>query len=342
MAPGDFNEDGRVDLLSALGGPPARFYILNEGGPPNPLPFPLFEALPDVSLAVADVDGDHHLDALGCQRTVDPLLPEQIPLLAKGAGNGSFSEQQTFTPLPQSGAVDCRAIAPADYDLDGDVDLAFCGTTLALYENDGTGRFTERALGPTPQIAQLEALCKYLTWADVDADGDLDLSYTPQALYISGINTQSRGGTTIFLNDGGSFSIAPNMDLDLDASIIECNINIVPSAALRGGDLGMAWLDHDMDGDLDLFLPFPLTFCVHPPLLYNSRFAQGAPRLHPGAALSSGHLRHRDLPGARRSGQRRGPGRDRARVGRLAKRPVQEQRRGEQDARPMARRSGDG
>ncbi len=275
LIPGDFNSDGRVDLVGAG---PSVFLLLNTGETPAPAPLQAFLFLSSTNdkatLAAADVDGDHNLDLLGCRvpESTSQLPADQIPLLAKGLGDGTFVETQAFVPRLQSNATRCWAIAPADFDLDGDIDLAFCRDTVALYENDGTGRFTERDLGP---IAQLDHECKHIAWVDADADGDLDLSYTPRTFQLSSPSSGSRTGLVILLNQQGSFTLSPNVDLDLDRSVIECRLNTAPTAALPAGTLGLTWLDHDMDGDMDVFFPYPLSYCIHPPLIYDSRYVQG-------------------------------------------------------------------
>jgi len=115
----------------------------------------------------------------------------------------------------------------ADLDGDGDLDILIAGGlggVFGLYENDGTGNFTERTLGsgldPMVNASGLSA-------ADFDNDGDLDI-------HIPGWFVPSR----LYRNDGNfTFTdVAPQAGVDLNA----------PSMAA-------AWGDYNQDGWLDLY-----------------------------------------------------------------------------------------
>jgi hypothetical protein len=122
------------------------------------------------------------------------------------------------------------SLAWADYDNDGDLDIAILGEAYteppegtyvaSIYRNDGDGVFTDINAG-------LQGCSTaYLAWGDYDNDGDLDLG-------VSSGTTWWFGETWIYRNDGGSF-------VAVDAG--------VPQGV--GGRL--AWGDYDGDGDLDL------------------------------------------------------------------------------------------
>jgi uncharacterized repeat protein (TIGR01451 family) len=133
-------------------------------------------------------------------------------------------------------------LALCDFDSDGDLDaLVNTGTSNGpkgshLYFNDGSGVFTEvtatHAPGLLAQRGQRSAIC-----ADVDNDGDLDFAR----------NDHNR--VEIWLNRGPladppySFGTAADGPSQVWTSI-------------PGGmnTEGMAWLDYDLDGDLDLIL----------------------------------------------------------------------------------------
>ncbi|MFH1568923.1 MAG: FG-GAP-like repeat-containing protein, partial [Gemmatimonadota bacterium] len=133
-------------------------------------------------------------------------------------------------------------VAWADYDGDGDLDLAVAGwdaggdESLRLYVNQPGERAPDRLL--TLDLAQVDDLgqssflgVRYasLAWADYDNDGDLDL-------VVSGMEANGVSRTQAYRNAGGL--------LALDASNSEAIVNV------HGGDL--AWADYDNDGDLDL------------------------------------------------------------------------------------------
>lgn len=114
-----------------------------------------------------------------------------------------------------------------DLDNDGDLDILIAGGlggVFGLYENDGSGYFTERTIGsgldPMVNASGLSA-------ADYDNDGDLDI-------HIPGWFVPSR----LYRNDGNfTFTdVAPQAGVDLSA----------PSMAA-------AWGDYNQDGWLDLY-----------------------------------------------------------------------------------------
>jgi hypothetical protein len=138
-----------------------------------------------------------------------------------------------------------------DYDGDGDEDLYVpgrpgplpaseaefpkkgrtCGTPSggALFRNDGDGSFTDvtsRAGVPGRGWGMAA------TWADHDADGDLDL-------HVTGF-----GCSTLYRNDGGVFR-----DVTSEAGLDD-----------PGFAAGAAWGDADGDGDLDLYVAHYVAF----------------------------------------------------------------------------------
>ena len=132
----------------------------------------------------------------------------------------------------------------ADYDNDGDLDLAIAGwdrdgdESLRLYVNGPGAQAPDRLL--TLDLTQVDDLgssnfrgVRYasLAWADYDNDGDLDL-------VVSGMEGNGTSLTRLYRNGNGV------LELDVDNS--EAVINV------HNGDL--AWADYDNDGDLDLAL----------------------------------------------------------------------------------------
>ena len=118
-----------------------------------------------------------------------------------------------------------------DYDNDGDVDLYISNFTLTqnlLYENDGSGNFT--------QILGLPITNSYksslgISWVDYDLDCDRDL-------YISNGGVDGYQQNQIFEFDQGSY-------IEITSGDIPDNI---------GNSQSSNWGDFDNDGDLDLFV----------------------------------------------------------------------------------------
>lgn len=145
--------------------------------------------------------------------------------------NGATGEKL----LPETMGGGCAFF---DYDGDGDQDLLLVNSapwphdafgepapTMALYQNDGTGHFTNvtAEAGLNVTFYGMGAAT-----GDVDNDGDADL-------YITAV-----GGNHFFRNDGGTF------------------VDVTSQTGVAGGpdawSTGAGFLDYDNDGDLDLFV----------------------------------------------------------------------------------------
>jgi hypothetical protein len=164
-----------------------------------------------------------------------------IVVAAQASAASSPAPGPAFTPVQpelfaKQGAL---ASAWADFDGDGDVDLAVSFGTgeLRLYRND-KGVFTN--VGPDVGFPTQGAEMRGLAWGDYDNDGDVDL-------YAA---TSGRGGTVgrlgetivgglLFRNDNGRFT----------------EVAKAAGVAAPGPNARQAnWIDYDNDGDLDLFV----------------------------------------------------------------------------------------
>ncbi len=126
-----------------------------------------------------------------------------------------------------TGATTTGGIAAFDYDADGDVDVMVTseGGTLALFQNDGSGAFSD-----VTQAANLDGLTYTtgLSVADLDADADLDV-------WVG----RSIEGSFLLLNQGDGTFRESGAQWGLP----------VEDAGSAGGTFG----DFDGDGDLDLY-----------------------------------------------------------------------------------------
>lgn len=118
-------------------------------------------------------------------------------------------------------------IALADFDNDGDLDMALAGShngAFGLYENDGLGFFTDRTQGsgfaPMPKASGMAV-------ADYDNDGDLDI-------HVPGMFVPSR-----LYRNNGDFTFTNVADI--------AGVDVLAPA------MASAWGDYDQDGHLDLY-----------------------------------------------------------------------------------------
>ncbi|HPP74224.1 MAG TPA: VCBS repeat-containing protein, partial [Armatimonadota bacterium] len=169
-------------------------------------------ALSNASLAWGDMDNDGDLDLAICG--YQPSLGS-VSLIYENTG-GSFVEIKAGLVGASSGNL-----AWADYDCDGDLDLAITGNGTRIYRNNGDKTFTDI------NVNLLSTTDAFLAWGDYDNDGDPDLALC--GYYISSGVPHEAG--RIFRNDGNG--IFTDMG-DLFVGV-------------RNGAL--AWADYDNDGD---------------------------------------------------------------------------------------------
>lgn len=148
-------------------------------------------------------------------------------------GTGNFIDHTASSGIPSSSFL--SAVAGADYDADGDLDLYISrweGENDSLYRNDGGFRFTDVSDDAGILPGGMGLAC---VWGDYDNDGHLDL-------YVA-----NRTGTRrdpirnrLYhnLGDGTFEEVAEQLNVhDDDEPTLVC-----------------AWLDYDEDGDADLYI----------------------------------------------------------------------------------------
>lgn len=233
VAVGDIDGDGDLDLyLPSADGALDRLYINDGSGVFTDEAAARLPTTANASRSAAarfgDVDGDGDLDLLVAQGYVAPDSPPAWLLLNEG---GVFTDATARLPQTFAG-TDPDDIDFADIDRDFDLDVlinAHEGAS-ALWQNDGSGSFTDISGNmPGPAGGPYHygpSVC------DVDDDGDLDI-------VVDNIGAAPQR-EQLLINDGsGSFSDGTSQLGD----------------NATADDNGVMCADVDDDGDFDLVIP---------------------------------------------------------------------------------------
>ena len=255
---GDFDRDGRQDLAllhsgGRLSSEVSIFRNDGRGGFGEGWIHALNGDFGRLTAADIDTDGDTDLVATGSSAggSFASVLPN--------SGDGTFGSIRNLDLVRGIASV-----AFADFDRDGDLDLAAAVSfRLVCMRNDG-GVFTEAqslSVGPDPTLVSA---------TDLDGDGDVDLAtgnvFENVSLFLNEGDGLFEAGRNYAAGGSVRFLLAADLDADGDADLAAGSVTAV-SVLLNSGDasfttpfrstLGadvteMALGDLDGDGDLDM------------------------------------------------------------------------------------------
>ncbi len=180
VAAGDYDQDGRMDLIIYHGGGggtnprnPVAFQVNRDRSIEGGEEFSHFERSRGRATKLFDADNDGSLDLV---LSAFPLGPQKegANQLFRNAGNGQF---QFVTKLPQAKWMGFRTLV-TDFNNDGDFDLIFYGgADLVAARGDKGLAFTnvsQEVLGALADTSFVSSIAEI----DFDNDGDFDLLLT--------------------------------------------------------------------------------------------------------------------------------------------------------------------
>jgi PKD repeat protein len=225
MALGDFNNDGKIDIIYsgkiATNENITKIYINNGNNTFSELLSTGIENVSNGSIALGDYNNDGFLDILITGHNGST----QISKIYRNNGNNSFTEQ---TNIPLLGVSNGSA-AWGDYNNDGNIDILLSGFSsiglvTLIYKNNGDGTFTKDS-----NIEIMGVENSAVAWVDYNNDGYLDFIVTGQSY---------SGPIALIYRNNGNGTFSPQSEIHI--------------TGIRYGSVD--WADYNNDGFLDILI----------------------------------------------------------------------------------------
>src|SRR5215208_1319878 len=263
VAAGDFNSDGRVDLMVTLDTPQFSLALLSGTGTGTfnaPTFFPNTSGFDSPAVAATDLNGDAKLD-LVVMHTIAcftaPCRAARSITVLLGNGNGTFQ-----TPSEIDVGTGPMAMAVVDLNRNGIKDVAIGGgnTELSILLGVGNGTFTRQSVVTLVPGGDLFSACNDISVGDLNRDGILDLV----------VPLGNGNGNAILIGNGnGTFQVRSRIQIDetsapLHVAVADYNRDGLLDIARTMGD-GTNGLLQILRGNGDGTFQAPNRYLVPPP-----------------------------------------------------------------------------
>jgi hypothetical protein len=263
VAAGDFNSDGKVDLVATLNDSQLSLALLTGTGTGtfnSPIYFPNTSGFDSPAVVATDLNNDGKLDlvvmhTIGCY-TAPCTVADSITILL-GNGNSTFQ-----TPSEVDVGTGPFAMAVVDLNGDGIRDVAIGGgnTELSILLGVGDGTFVKQPVVTLVPGGDLFSACNDIGVGDLNRDGFQDL-VVPLG--------NGEGNAILIGNGNGTFQVMSRIQIDetfapLHVAVADYNRDGLLDIARAMGD-GTNGLMHIMNGNGDGSFQAPIRYLVPPP-----------------------------------------------------------------------------
>ena len=263
VAAGDFNSDGKVDLVATLNDPQSSLALLTGTGTGTfnpPIYFPNTSGFDSPAIAATDLNSDGKLDLvvmhnIGCY-TAPCTAADSITILL-GNGDGTFQ-----TPSEVDVGTGPFAMAVLDLNGDGIKDVAIGGgnTELSILLGVGNGTFVQQPVVTLVPGGDLFSACNDIGVGDLNRDGIQDL-VVPLG--------NGEGNAILIGNGNGTFQVKSRIQIDetfapLHVAVADYNRDGLLDIARTMGD-GTNGLMQIMNGNGDGTFQAPVSYLTPPP-----------------------------------------------------------------------------
>jgi hypothetical protein len=263
VAAGDFNSDGKVDLVVTLNSPQLSLALLTGTGTGTfnaPTFFPNTSGFDSPAIVATDLNGDGRLD-LVVMHTIAcftaPCRAARSITVLLGNGNGTFQ-----TPSEIDVGTGPMAMAVADLNRNGIKDVAIGGgnTELSILLGVGNGTFVRQPVVTLVPGGDLFSACNDIGLGDLNRDGIQDL-VVPLG--------NGEGNAILIGNGNGTFQVRSRIQIDetsapLHVAVADYNRDGFLDIARTMGD-GSFGLLQILRGNGDGTFQAPNRYLVPPP-----------------------------------------------------------------------------